>query len=181
MHPLALKEFIVEFQRDLKNRQMQESQDLVRKRKKLKELQQAVDRFLDRIEKGTDTPASNTRLVELDQEKIQLEKELKSEEVDRKVMELHPNLGKIYDKKVKSLQESLNSNETRRREAAQIIRSMVDKIEVHPGDGRGEVKIDIRGDLAAVMHFASGNQVPLEQGMLKLVARGGVEPPTHGL
>ena len=60
---------------------------------------------------------------------------------------LHPNLPELYRRKVKALEDALQDSRTASA-AAEALRSLIDAILVYPGDKRGEVTIDLRGDLA---------------------------------
>ena len=46
----------------------------------------------------------------------------------------------------------LNSEETRHK-AINILRTLIDRIVLHPGKGRGEMAIELHGDLAAILAF----------------------------
>ncbi len=58
---------------------------------------------------------------------------------------------------------------------------MIDKLAIAPGAARGQVAIDLHGDLAGVLNLAYGPQTPGNPRALLLVAGEGLEPPTRGL
>ena len=76
-----------------------------------------------------------------------------------------------------------------RRQAADIIRKLVDKIVLMPvtdEEGRKTLSIDLHGHLAGILSLATKAKRPLgESGLpveyMKLVAGGGFEPPTFRL
>jgi len=72
------------------------------------------------------------------------------------VVEIHPNLPDIYRRKVSNLQEVLE-DETARPQAVEIIRSLIDRIEVRPGLPRGRCEVTLVGALAQILGFASQN------------------------
>ena len=64
----------------------------------------------------------------------------------------HPRLAEIYAERVQQLETSLN-NSAIREEAAEVLRSLIDRIELHPrGDGKG-VDAELHGDLAEILAF----------------------------
>ena len=71
---------------------------------------------------------------------------------------LHPRIGDIYRQKVANLEEALN-DENIRGEAAEVLRSLIDRIVLVPN---GDVlKVELHGDLATILalcHDGSGNK-----------------------
>ena len=65
---------------------------------------------------------------------------------------LHPNMGAEYRKQVANLARVLNREENRG-EAADILRSLVDRIELRPNQ-QGKLEIDLYGDLAGILTLA---------------------------
>jgi site-specific DNA recombinase len=66
---------------------------------------------------------------------------------------IHPNLPDLYRRKVAKLQQVL-ADEATRPQAVEIIRSLIDQIEVHPGQKRGHCEIVVVGALAQILAFA---------------------------
>jgi hypothetical protein len=66
---------------------------------------------------------------------------------------IHPNLPDLYRRKVARLQRLLD-DEAMRPQAVEIIRSLIDRIEVHPGQERGHCEVVIVGALAQILAFA---------------------------
>jgi site-specific DNA recombinase len=64
---------------------------------------------------------------------------------------LHPNLPELYRRKVEMLEKALQ-DPLAASAAGEALRSLIDAIVVFPGAKRGEVMIELRGDLAAFMH-----------------------------
>ncbi|MCA1405043.1 hypothetical protein I6F26_08385 [Ensifer sp. IC3342] len=75
---------------------------------------------------------------------------------------LHPNLIKYYHEEIAALHDQLGNEETRCR-AAQMLRTLVNRIELVPNGE--ELAIVLRRDLAAILTFAAGKKNPafLEQ------------------
>jgi DNA invertase Pin-like site-specific DNA recombinase len=76
---------------------------------------------------------------------------------------LHPNLAQVYRQKVERLEQALQDPIVSAA-AAEALRSLVDAVLVHPGERRGEVSLELRGDLAAFLHLRDappdGNAAP---------------------
>ncbi|MFQ5928047.1 MAG: recombinase family protein, partial [Terriglobia bacterium] len=87
------------------------------------------------------------------------QEEMKTLLADAKAPEplLHPNLAEVYRRKVANLNETLQQEETKA-EAAEIIRSLVDEIVLVPENG--ELRIDLKGELAGILSLASANKKP---------------------
>ncbi len=66
---------------------------------------------------------------------------------------LHPNLSEIYSRKVEHLETELNNPDIAT-EARSVIRLMIDKVLILPGVKRGQVDIELHGELAAVLNIA---------------------------
>ena len=64
---------------------------------------------------------------------------------------LHPNVDQYYVHKVAELRAALNQDASRY-EAAEILRTLIDEIRLHPIDG--ELQIELIGDLANLLGFA---------------------------
>jgi len=96
---------------------------------------------------------------------------------------LHPAMAVQYRKSVQGLYEALQDpSEGKRVEAAEIIRSLVDRIVLTPVDGR--IEIDVQGDLAGILTLSAKTKNPAgERGgsQVKMVAGVGFEPTTFRL
>ena len=97
---------------------------------------------------------------------------------------LHPNLPELYRRKVTQLQ-GLLTDEQARGEATDIIHSLVDRVEVHAGERRGETQVNLVGALAQILDFASTQSKTAasggDGGRVLLVAGAGFEPATFRL
>ena len=98
-------------------------------------------------------------------------------------MEVHPNIGELYAKKVGKLPVLLTDDATRP-QAMDIIRSLIDRIEVTEGTERGKPDVVLIGALAAILAFTQNNTAALiseNGGRVLLVAGAGFEPATFRL
>ena len=98
-------------------------------------------------------------------------------------VEVHPNLPDLYRKKIENLQ-ALLADETARPQAVEIIRSLIDRIDVHPSAERGRCEVTIVGALAHILAFTQQQTTAVpggDDGTFLMVAGAGFEPATFGL
>ena len=118
---------------------------------------------------------------------------------------MHPNMARLYQKQVSKLIETLNVPE-HRAEAADVVRSMVEKIVLTPDVGENRLVSDLHGSLAGILGMATKEKahpqltdsmitrqieviegsktrkgVPEDALQVKLVAGVGFEPTTFRL
>jgi site-specific DNA recombinase len=74
---------------------------------------------------------------------------------------LHPNMAAEYRRQVANLAHVLNREKTRG-EAADILCSLVDRVELRPNQ-LGKLEIDLYGDLAGILTLAGKKDRPLDQ------------------
>ena len=95
---------------------------------------------------------------------------------------LHPSMADLYRTKVQQLAEALR-REDARTEASEMLRGLIDSIVLTPE--RGQLRIELRGNLAAMLTAAQKTSRSPETGDLlvpvQLVAGAGFEPATFGL
>jgi site-specific DNA recombinase len=108
----------------------------------------------------TDTGGSRSLVQELrnlEQRQIELTEEMAATCRPEALPALHPNLAQVYRQKVSDLENALDDPRISAA-AVEALRSLIDVIAVYPGDKRGEVHLELRGDLAAFVRLSSGAQ-----------------------
>ena len=95
---------------------------------------------------------------------------------------MHPNLEEVYRRKVADLEAALNVPEERA-EAHAVLRSLIDRIVLHPGAKRGEISAEVRGEIAALLQLANDKEKTRtsREVRVSLVAGIGFEPMTFRL
>jgi DNA invertase Pin-like site-specific DNA recombinase len=101
-------------------------------------------------------------------------------------LRLHPNLAELYRQKVAALADALNA-EPMRVEAAAALRGLVQEVRLVPVDGK--LRIELFGELAALIQLASGDGARIKHPragaaagvQVTLVAGRGFEPLTFRL
>src|SRR5215207_6314323 len=95
---------------------------------------------------------------------------------------LHPSMADVYRSKVVELASALQREDTPL-EASEMLRGLIDSIVLMPE--RGQLRIELRGKLAALLTAAQQTKRSPETGDLlmpvQLVAGAGFEPATFGL
>ena len=118
----------------------------------LNKVNTAIKRCLTFITEGDGDPGIvRTKLKDLEVRKRDLEKNL-TQSLDALTIETHPNLPDLYARKVEDLR-SLLEDETARPQAAEIIRSMIDRIEVSECAKKGEPQVLLVGALAQILDY----------------------------
>ena len=120
------------------------------------------------------------KLIELEGEKETLSSKMAGFAQADNVVVLHPAAVDAYRKKVAELQAALTTDDQERREAMEIVRSLVSAIHVVPLEGRGQVELQVRGALAELLNLPS-RQPGEPPSAAMVVAEEGLEPPTQGL
>ena len=72
-------------------------------------------------------------------------------------VEPHPNIGQLYQRRVEQLSHLLNDDSSHQ-EAVTIIRSLIDRIEITPGERRGDPQVQLVDGLAAIVELAISGQ-----------------------
>jgi site-specific DNA recombinase len=180
---LLVDEFAAEFKRELARLRNASHRTSHRLLKELQQVERGIKRCLDFIIGGDGDPSSvRDQLRRLEAHKREIEVDLNAQKRDMEIA-IHPNLPDLYRRKIARFQEVLN-DETTRPQVVAIIRSLIDRIEVHPGHKRGKCKVVLVGALSQILSFAqqkTSTRSPTKVGTFLMVAEEGFEPPTHGL
>lgn len=170
MGPDLFKEFADEFYREVNRLRLAEASHLDRMKADLETVGRKIQKIVAAITDGVPARSLKDELLTLERRQDELTAQLAEADVPAPLV--HPNLAEIYRRKVAELHVTLNHDDSRA-EAADIIRSLIDEIVLIPENG--ELRIDLKGELAAILAFANGDKKPatnqrdgLEQ--LKVVA-----------
>ncbi|MFZ8899255.1 MAG: recombinase family protein, partial [Alphaproteobacteria bacterium] len=178
-----LKEFASAFFKETvrlrheRNRQKQTHQS------ELAKVQRSIDRCLDFIINGDGAMDTvRQKLSQLERSKTNIQN-LMDQDTTLTNIEPHPNMGQLYQRRVEQLTHLLNE-ESNQQEAVTIIRSLIDRIEITPGEKRGDPQVQLVGGLAAILELAASRQqkttIQLDSGFgrVLMVAGAGFEPAT---
>ena len=141
-----------------------------------RDLARLVQALLD----GVPASAVREKMAELEAWRDALRHRLASGE-DQSVR-FHPNMAQYYRTQIADLRTAL-SEDGRRKEAAEIVRKLVDRIDLSPvtRGGRKSLSVSLYGRLAGILSMATKAKAPLDESdaqvvVTKLVAGEGFEP-----
>ena len=175
-----IDEFSKAFNQEIKKLQQQRKSGAREAHQGLSEVERGISRCIAFITSGEGAPdAVRQELERLEAKKRELEAHIQSVP-NRTTLSIHPNLPDLYRRKVARL-STLLKDETMRPQAMELIRSMIDRIEVHPGNKRGACELILVGALAGILTYATNKNTTPKGGTNLLVAGVGFEPTTFRL
>ena len=107
-----------------------------------------ISNLLDLMREGGGTKSLVAELRALEERQDALERARSAPAVEGTLPAPHPDLASVYRRKVEHLEQALEEPQAAAA-AAGALRLMIDAIIVHPGPKRGELRLELRGDLAA--------------------------------
>jgi DNA invertase Pin-like site-specific DNA recombinase len=159
MHPDCVKEFITEFHKEMNRLAAAQDTDQDRLTRDLAKTKRGLQNFIDAIKDGIPGAAVKDEMIVLEKRRQELLHKL--EHAPAPQPRLHRSLARLYRDKVDRLARALNE-ETTRTEAAEAIRALIEKICLVPNDGT--LRIELFGELAALINLANGNTRSKENG-----------------
>ncbi len=185
MAPELVKEFTAEFHREVNRQRRDQEIEQTLQRRELEEVSRKLDGLINAITDGLRTPGLRSKLEELEGRKEELTVLVAN--AAPPAPRLHPDLAEVYRQKVANLQHALAEPETRT-EALEILRTLVEKVVLHPIE-RG-FEVELIGEIAAMVDLGAQNQKAAPKGAavpeayrrsVKVVAGRGFEPLTFRL
>ena len=179
--PESIAQFVTEYSTERARLHTADRHNRYEISRKISQAKQRIERLVDAIADGLATGATRNRLIAEEAECARMEQELSCMEArTRSVIELHPRAIARYQERVAALTSVLSDGNPDRATAITIIRSLVDRIEVTPLNGRGQVALTAHGLIAGLIDYATRKQAVNGSAVL-MVAGEGFEPPTLGL
>ena len=155
MHPALVAEFLAEYQREWNRQATEGSAARTSLKSDLAGVERKIAQIIEAIEAGMFHPSMKDRMTALESQKAELARKLEELGPEEPPVLLHPGLTEVYAHKVAELAKALNAEGTRA-EAAELLRSLVDEIRMHPEeDGH---TIEIVGDLAGILEVCGGDK-----------------------
>lgn len=152
---ILIEAFVAEFKAEITRLRKQRGSHERQAHKELNKVNRAIKRCLNFITEGDGEPGLvRDELRSLEGRKHELERTLEVDHLEQEV-ELHPNIAELYGRKVAELQ-SLLTDESSRPQAMELIRAMIDRIEVHKGEERGKPEVILIGALSEIIAFTQG-------------------------
>ena len=181
--PERIKEFIQEFKKHIAMARHKKEKGASSIRKQLSGIEQKISNLLKLAETGSAPASIIERLNALEIERNALSARAAEPETPENVIEFHPALPELYRKKIEDLEASLTKNDGIQREAAEILRAIIAKVVITPGEARGEQHFELHSAIYGLLRLASpaGQSKASEERSKLMVAGGGLEPPTSAL
>ncbi|MFX4221512.1 MAG: recombinase family protein [Thalassobaculum sp.] len=189
MAPEVVEAFVAEFHAEVNRLLSADAALQAGKDKELASICRKLDGLYDAIADGLRTEGLKSKLEDLEQRKAVLEVELATPAPNPPL--LHPNLAKLYADRVADLHTALR-NEGVRTEALDILRGLIERVEIGAKTKDGTRSVELIGDIAAMIEAGSGcpnSKTPaggagvlgVYAGSAKVVAGAGFEPATFRL
>ena len=123
-------------------------------RAELGKIDREADRLVQAICDGVPGSKVKDRMTELEARKTEIEAKLSNADTPPPLM--HPNMAGYYRKQISKLRDALDYPDNRT-EAADILRTLIDRIELKPImiDGKKTLAIDLHGHLAGILSLAN--------------------------
>ena len=190
MEPALFTEFCDEFTREMNRMRGDAGAAITAAREEIAKIDRDLDMLVNLILRGGAADKINAKMVGLEARKKELERDLAQAQEPPPL--LHPNMAHHYRAQLDNLYQALeHDDENKRFEAAEVIRSLIDAIILVPEGG--ELKIDVRGDLAGILAIAVERKKPASRAgsskaatpygvsQFQMVAGVGFEPTTFRL
>ncbi|KEY05692.1 hypothetical protein IL59_0202220, partial [Brucella suis bv. 4 str. 40] len=156
MEPELFKGFCEEFTREVNKARIAARVSIEAAETEIKKIDRELERILDLyLKEALTVEIVKERGTKLETRKKELNALLDGAEEPPAL--LHPNMAKIYHEQIEALHDQLH-NEATRAKAAERLRSLVSRIELVPNND--ELVIVLRGDLTAILSFASDQKNP---------------------
>jgi site-specific DNA recombinase len=151
MDPELFAAFCEEFTKEMNRVRLEASGTLEAARRELDRTGRQIKKLIEAIKDGVPPLSVKDEMIQLEARKAELSKAL--EAATEPPLLLHPNMATYYRQQVGKLHEALQEEtEDKRLHAADVLRSLVQRIVLTPEDG--ELRIELVGDLAGILSIA---------------------------
>ena len=186
MEPELVAEFVRGFQEDMERERKERRKDEAQRTKRLADIDRKIAGIMRAIEDGLYEPTMKARLNELRTEREALSREVDTDDEQAFDVLTHPRLAEIYARRIDRLMEELNRPD--HAEASDLIRSLIEKIELHPRKDSKGLDAVLFGDLAGILGLCAEAQDNKKRPAandagrrMSVVAGAGFEPTTFRL
>ena len=177
MQPAAVDSFLKHYAVEFNKLNVYRHQEKSGLEKRLKGIDTDIACMMNAIKLGIITPSTKDELKRLEAEESDLQTKLVT--ATDSLPDIHPGIAKLYRQKVDSLIESLNAEETRT-EAAEAVRSLLDKVIIKWDAESQDHRVEIQGEFAALLGLADNKNAASYKetaSSLKLVSGAGFGVP----
>jgi site-specific DNA recombinase len=162
MDPARTRIFCEEYARAMNRLHAEHNAQRAADEDALSKVKRDLARLVQALLDGVPASAVREKMTEVEARRDALRHRLASSE-DLSVR-FHPNMAEYYRAQVSDLRAAL-SEDGRRREAAEIVRKLVDRIELSPvaRSGRKSLSVSLYGRLAGILAMATKAKAPLDE------------------
>ncbi|SMH62814.1 recombinase family protein [Azospirillum agricola] len=152
MDPNLCAIFCEEYTRHVNRLRMEHNAALGSYKRELESATRELDKLIDAIVAGVPASRVKDRMHVLEARRAELA--VMVESTNEAPTLLHPSMAQHYRDEIQNLIECLNGGD-QRIEAAELMRSLIDKIVLTPNGMRTALTVDLLGDLAGILAFAN--------------------------
>ena len=149
-------EFCDEYVRHMNALRHQHNASLGRHQAEHARIKKQLSKMVDAIADGAEVALIKDKLWELENRRIELE-EILADKEEAPVL-FHPGMATKYHREVRQLVDLLNED-GHRPEAAELLRTLVEKVVLTQVKGQKDFRIDLIGDLAGILNVATGKDI----------------------
>jgi site-specific DNA recombinase len=165
--PELVCEFIRAFQEEVNRGTAERENQFRADRQQLESIKRKISGIVTAIEEGGYNRILGDRLADLEKQQDLLQ--ARSSEAPPTAIRLHPRLAEVYAEKIQQLEEALNDPAIRA-EAADVLRSLIDRIELRPAGKCPGIAAVLYGDLAEILAVCT------DPGGKKKLPKGAADP-----
>lgn len=153
--PELVREFVRSFQEETNRMAAEREMHYRADRLQLESVERKIAGIVAAVEAGSYSRALNDRLAELERQHEVIQARLTQRSPS--TVRLHPRLAEVYADKIRDLERSLNDPEIKE-EAVDVLRSLIDRIEMHPGSEGKSVDAVLYGDMAEIFALCAAHK-----------------------
>jgi site-specific DNA recombinase len=158
---MTLVPFCREFAKEMNRLRMEQRAGLTSAKRELVRLESQCKKLVEVVMDGVPGREVKDELIAIGHRRDVLEPQVKAANEPPPL--LHPSMADIYRTKVEDLASALQREDTRL-EASEMLRGLIDSIVLMPE--KGQLRIELRGNLAAMLTAAKKTRRSLETGDL---------------
>jgi hypothetical protein len=148
--PELVEEFVASYLAEVSAANRDRGQRQAQLRQEQGRLSRQIRNLIELAKDGGGTKATLDELRILEGRQDELAQQISAADQPEEMPALHPNLPQVYRRTVEQLESALR-DPAAEAGASEALRLLIDAILVFPETGRGQVRIELRGDLAAFM------------------------------
>ena len=147
MQPDLVREFVCAFQSEINKERDNAEIERLQFERELNDVTRQLNGLITAISEGLRAPGLQQKLDHLESEKTRLQALLKAPQINP--VRIHPGIADSWARRVVELKSLLRQEDTRA-EATEVIRSLIDRVLIHPSNG-GKFEIELEGEITRMV------------------------------